>query len=578
MKLINFMKNILTGLYISLKRFPATILLSISIMVLLIVVSEFRPAEDTLSKISMVLALGIPLSLSIKLFFEGRNEDKSLKCAAIYTISAIFLILYYFFFLKNLNMVDITRYIAVSLTLYLTFLFIPYFPRREQFEMYIITIISGFFITILYSLVLYGGLSAILFTLDKLLGIQIVSKIYYYTFLFVVFIFAVSYFLSVIPLKDRILSPKYYPRLLKILLLYIVMPLLSAYTIILYIYFGKIIVAMQWPEGLVSHLVLWYSVIITLVLFFITPIREENSWARRFLKIAPKTLLPLLLMMFISIGIRINAYGVTEPRYYVVILALWIFSMMLYLSFTKKLRNIILPFTLAIISLISVFGPLSSFSISKYSQNKRLEKILLQNNMLVEGSIQGNTNISKEDKANISSILDYFNRAHSLKETKYMPSDFKMEDMNKVLGFGFTNPMYESPDGYFYFSRNREQIPLEIKGYDYLFDARYLMDRNSTNSDPLNAVYDYGNAVIKINYNGKEIYSKDLSSFAKQIVNRHGIQQKGTNLSDDEMILEEENDKVKVRFIIQSISGRNNGSNQNIENESFEFYMMVKIK
>ena len=160
--------------------------------------------------------------------------------------------------------------------------------------MYVITIFTGFFITLIYSIVLYSGLSVILFTVDKLLGIIIPGKLYYYTWLFVVFIFALSYFLTGIPLENQEITPKSYPKLLKILLLYIIMPLLTAYTIILYVYFGKIIVTWRWPIGILSNLVLWYSVIVTILLFFITPISKEINFANKFLKFAPKIILPLL--------------------------------------------------------------------------------------------------------------------------------------------------------------------------------------------------------------------------------------------------------------------------------------------
>lgn len=578
MKLLKSIRNVFTGLYVSLRRFPVTIFLSISIAVLLIAVSELKSADDTLSKIAMTLALGIPLSLSIKLFFEKRNGEKSIRLIVTYVISALLLALYYFIFLKDLNMVDFTRYIAVSLSLYLCFLLVPYFPRRENFEMYIIAVVSAFFTTLLYSLILYGGLSAILFTIDKLLGIQILSKVYYYTWLMVVFIFAVSYFLSGIPSKEKLLSSTDYPRLLRILLLYIVMPLLTAYTAILFIYFGKILLTMQWPEGLVSHLVLWYSVITAMVLFFISPIIEENNWARKFLILVPKLLLPLLVMMFISIGIRINAYGVTERRYFVVILALWVFSIMLYFSFTKKLKNIVLPFTLSIIALVSVFGPLSSFSISKYSQNNRLEKIFIQNSMLKDGNIQSNSDISKQNKADITSILDYFNRNHNLNEVKHLPADFNMEDMPKVFGFPYESPIYEHTDGYYYFSRNLQEGALDIRGYDYLFDTRYLINRNNNPAGELSAVYDYENSKVKISMGGKDIYTRDFTNFVKGLIDKHGIQQGENNLSEEEMSFEEENDKVKVKVIFLSISGRKNSINQNLENKNFDFYLMVKIK
>ena len=336
-------------------------------------------------------------------------------------------------------MVSMSRYIAFSLILYLIFLSISYLPNRKDFEIFVVRVFTRFFTTVLYSLVLYLGLAAILFTIDQLLGVNIKSELYYYTFLIVAGIFAPSFFLAGLPTKDEILSLKDYSRLLNVLVLYIIMPLISIYTIILYIYFGKIIITRQWPEGLVSHLVLWYSVISAAVLFFISPLLHEKTWPRRYMKYFPKVILPLIVMMFISIGIRINAYGVTENRYFVVALGIWVFLVMIYFATTKKLRNIILPLSLAVITFISVFGPFSSYSISKYSQNKRLTKIFIANNMIKDSKvIKASAVVSDEDARQITSILNYFDRNHSLKDVKRLPQDFKTSDMEKVLGVKYS--------------------------------------------------------------------------------------------------------------------------------------------
>lgn len=580
MKLMKYFKNMLSNLYLSLKRFPFTILLSVFILALLITIHELRPVEDTLSRIVMTLALGIPLSLSIKLFFEKRNEENTFKLFIGYGIGALLLVLYYLFLLPDdMRMVTTTRYIAVNLALYMAFLFIPYFPKKPDFELYVIVLVAGFFTTILYSVVLYAGLSAILFSIDKLLGIKVLGKVYYYTWLFVVFIFAVSYFLSIIPLKDNKLTLRSYPKLLRILILYIVMPLLTAYTIILYIYFGKIIVTMTWPIGLVSHLVLWYSVIVTITLFFINPIRDESSWADKFLKLAPKILLPLIVMMFISMGIRINAYGLTEPRYFVIILGLWIFSIMIYFSFSKKLRNILIPVSLAFIALISVFSPVSSYSLSKYSQRHRFEKILIKNNMLTEGKINTSKVVSKGDKVNISSILSYFDRNHSFKDLKHLPENFKIEDMEKVFGFSYESPFNESPNEYFYITSTKSlQGALDIKGYDYLFDMDSLYNRNTSESKDLDASYYHESSTIKITYLGNEIYKKDLDEFVKNLISKYGTSDKENIVPEEEMIFTEENDKIKVKVVFQHISGSKNNSTGEINSKGFDFYLLVKIK
>lgn len=579
MKFKEYIKAILNGLYLSLKRFPLTIMFSASVFLTLIVISETNPKENTLARIAMILALGIPISLCIKLFFEKINEKTIFKLLSVQLCGILFLIAYYFLFLNTMDMVSITRYAAVSTALYLAFLFIPYFLKKEHFEMYVITIFTGFFITIIYSIVLYLGLSAILFTIDKLLGIKVLGKIYYYTWLFVVLIFSLLYFLSGVPISHEEISVKSYPKLLRILILYIVMPLLTVYTIILYIFFGKIIITKQWPVGLVSHLVLWYSIIVTIVLFFITPIKSHNTWQNKFFKIFPKIILPLIVMMFISIGIRINAYGVTEKRYFVLILGIWLFFIMIYLSFIKRIRNILIPLTLSIVVLISVFGPLSSYSISKMSQNIRFENILIKYKMIKNEKIQSSPNISKKDKSEISSILDYFNKNHNLQDVKYVPKGFKLDDMNNVFGFSFVPQSYGSYMGYFNFITNQSEKSIDITGYDYLFDMRSLEnDASNTSISPLSASYNHETFIIKINYKGNQIYTKNLNSFVKNLVDKYGMLSKENALSPEEMTLTEENEKVKVKFIFLNISGNRNDLNSGINAKEINFYMLVKIK
>lgn len=577
MNFVKSIKKVLSGLYSSLKRFPLTIILSTLVAIFLVVISETHPHEDTLTRIAMVLALDIPLSLCIKLFHERRNEETTYKSLISYVIGGLLLFLYYFILLNDLNMIETTRYIAVSLALYLAFIFIPYLPRKEHFEAYVIILFTDFFITLIYSIVLFSGLSAILFTIDKLLGVKISSQFYYYTWLFVVFIFAVSYFLSGVPLKNQDLSAKTYSKPPKILLLYIGMPLLTAYTVILYIYFAKVIVLMQWPNGIVSNLVLWYSVVLTVVLFFITPLKNVDKWANKFLTFSPKIILPVLIMMFISMRIRINAYGVTENRYYVVVFGIWVFFVMLYFSFIKKLTNIIIPVTLSAVSIISVFGPVSSYSISKLSQNNRIEKILVKNNMLDAGNIKPSSNIPKEDKANISSILNYFDNNHSLNDIKYLPKDFKIDDMNRVFGFSFEDINSDTSQEYFYFTRSKLDDLIDISGYDFMVDRRNLMDGSKSNNN-LSVSYNMENSIINVKYQGKDLYKKDMNYFINSVIEKHATQPKDNVLPAEEMNFTDENENVKVTFIFRSLSGSINRSSRAIENKEHDYILLIKIK
>ena len=576
---------ILKGTVNSINRFPQTIAISTACVILLVYISEMTSGIngdfiEMLSRVTMAVALGIPLSLCINLFFERLEKYKKISLYFSYVGGSVLLILYYYLFLKDIGMmgtVSMSRYIAFSLILYLIFLIISYIPNRADFEIFVVRVFTRFFTTILYSLVLYLGLAAILFTIDKLLGIDIKGELYYYTFLVVAGIFAPSFFLAGIPTKNEKLNLNDYSRLLNVLVLYIIMPLISVYTLILYIYFGKIIITRQWPEGLVSNLVLWYSVLSAAVLFFISPLFNEKSWTKRYMKYFPKAILPLIVMMFISIGIRINAYGVTENRYFVVALGIWVFLIMIYFAATRKLRNIILPLSLAVITFISVFGPFSSYSVSKHSQNNRLNRIFLENNMIKDSSvIKAGTVVNTEDSRQISSILNYFERNHSLKDVKVLPQDFKISDLERVLGVKYTDEYNIGDNGNFYFNSSGALKPIDIKGYDYFFDSRSSGQQGSNSDFSIN--FDYESSMLRINKDGKDIYKKDLQDFANMLMDKYGINQDQKNIPSNEMSFEDENGKVKIKIQFTNLSGNKNTSTGKIESKNFEFYVIVKLK
>lgn len=583
MKIKETLFGIITGLKNSLKRFPLTIGVSTICVILMIYYTEvgLKSSEnfrETLSRVIMIYTLGIPLSLSIKVFFERKETYKNSLLYTAFIIGGIILALYYYIFLPDLHMVSITRYIGINLILYLTFIFIPYLSNNDSFELYVIRILTRFFTTVVYSMVLFLGLVAILFTIDELLGVNIRGEIYIYFWFTVVGVFAPSFFLAGVPVKNEKLELEHYPKLFRVLILYIVMPLISVYTIILYIYFGKIIITTQWPQGLVSHLVLWYSVISVSVLFLITTLLAKNNWAKRFMQVFPKVIIPLIVMMFISMGIRINAYGVTENRYYVVVLGIWVLLVMVYFSLAKKMRNIILPVSLAIIVFISIMGPISGYSISKYSQNKRFEQILARNNMLKENQlVKASSTISEEDKRELSSILRYFDLNHKLNNIKCLPTDFKLNNIEDVLGFKLSDEYNNYNEKYFNFNSWGSGDPLDIKGYDYLFDVRSVKTSDSEEGQ-LAIKYDYETSIVKIYMDSKEVYSKDLTDYVNTLLEKYGTKQMEKGLSPEEMSSVDENNKIKVKIQFYNISGRVDSFSGKIDSKALEYNILVKIK
>jgi hypothetical protein len=256
--------------------------------------------------------------------------------------------------------------------------------------------------------------------------------------------------------------------------------------------------------------------------------------------------------------------------------------MMLYFSFIKKRINIVIPITLALIALISVFGPLSSYSVSIRSQNNRLQAILIKNDMLQEGKIKtAPADISRDDKYEISRKLDYFSQNHSLQEIKCLPQNFKMVDMEKVFGFPYTP--YESPftdsHGFFYLKNSQYEGAVEIQGYDYLFGSMLLHERSAESTgSTIEADYDYQSSVVRVYRQGTLLYEKNLNPFVRELYNKHQPTAEEKSIPSEEMTLVEENEQVKVKFIFLHIMGDEDMTTGDVKLERAEFYLLVKIK
>ncbi|HOC08468.1 MAG TPA: DUF4153 domain-containing protein [Bacillota bacterium] len=581
-KIATLLKTLMTKLSSSLKRFPGTIALAVSVVSVLIYVNHMHSelsneTLETLQRTAMILALGIPVSLCIKTLFERMPAQNMLPRVLAYIGAAAGLVFYYLYLLQDFEMVAVTRYIALSFALYLAFTFIPYFYRRENYELYVIKLFTSFFITFLYSAVLFLGLAAMLFTVDTLFVLKLSEKLYFDIWLIAAGVFAPTYFLADIPQHREEVPPEYYPRVLKVLLLYIVMPLIIAYSTILYVYFAKIIITRQWPDGMVSHLVLWYSFISILVLFFVYQLRRSNKWVGVFVSYFPKLVIPLLAMMFVSMGIRIKAYGVTENRYFVLAAGLWVTVGFIYHILRKDVRNIFLPVSLALVAVLAVTGPWSAYNVSRLSQNSRFERILEKYQMIDNGGIvKAAGDLADEDKREISAIIRYFNSYHSLDDLKYLPEGFTVENMEEIFGFEYDYSRWPSDEReYFYYHVSVNQNLLDIEDFDYFADFSLYMQQDLVGAgEPLSVSYLYETGEFKIFIEGQEVYSANLPDIASELCEPLD---EGRELTADEMSYRDAAENMDVLYMFRNINGWKDTLSGRVDVESAEFYVFIKM-
>lgn len=578
MKIIHTVKLTLVNIKKSFERFPLTILISTLLAVSLIYTIETSHGldyikRDNLTRLNMVVGLGIPMSMFINLLAE-RFSNK-LKVIG-HSLGGAFLILYYNFLLPDFGMVPMTRYVG-TLILFVTVCFYALkIKKDENYEIFVMKVFSGLFVTILYAAVMYIGLAAILFTIENLFEVNFIDSIYIYIWLIVVFVFGVSLFLSKIPIKEDNFESYEYLMSLKILLLYIVVPLITVYTIILYIYFMKILVTWEWPKGLVSHLVLWYSSVSVGVIFLLTPIIEDNRVAKGFKFFFPKFILPILLMMFLSIGQRINQYGITEKRYYILVLGLWVFAVMLYFSIIKSSKNTIIPISLSIVVFLSIYGPISSYNLSKMSQNRRLENILEEKSMLVNGSIVANQDIDKDTKHEISNIIDYFYTYHELEDIIAFPDDYDLDDTKNLLGFEYS-PLFRVTDNFSYFGYHVDiyDLAIDVRDFEYYMNISSWRDE-LISLDGLDIIMDQDSFILSISEDDDILISVDIRELAEEVHMKSIDKTQYKTIEEiDDMTVNIDNENIKIKIIFNNLNGVIDIDTDEVDLKSAEFILLI---
>jgi hypothetical protein len=172
-------------------------------------------------------------------------------------------------------------------------------------------------------------------------------------------------------------------------------------------------------KGWVSSLVLAYAVLGLFCFLLLHPIKDndENKWVKSTLKYFYWSIIPLLGLLFVSVFVRINQYGITTERYYILGLSLWLAGITFYGVISKNLNIKLIPISLAIVHLLMVIGPVNGFMVSRISQQNRLEKLLLKDNLFDGTKIIANPKpIDKNDAEQIRSIVSYLVNANNIND------------------------------------------------------------------------------------------------------------------------------------------------------------------
>lgn len=408
----NALRNLIANTAVAVRRFPLPVLFSAFFCIVSISSTSQRDLKET---ILYILFCGGFWFIALKLFAESRAWTS----ARYYLVGmAVFAVIAWH--LSVANDASLPFHFLGS-GLFLSIFIAPFLNKQATSEQiwvfnYRLWIHIGF--TILAAIVLYLGLCAVIASLDVLFGISFYSNFYGDVWLVVATFFSPLLAMAGIP-KQLDETKQDYPKAIRIILSYIMLPLLCIYAVILYGYGAKILVSWELPKGNIAYLISAFGATGIIAYLASYPLHREQGIIGLFSRYFFKLLLVPLVLLAIGIGIRIREYGVTEERYGIALCLVWLALSALCVLTKPSNQGPKLVFSSIVILLIAAsFGPWSAVSVSTWSQLGRLETLLEKNQVLVKGAIQKPKEpLSGADRVAISSVMDYVVQT---KKTDYM--------------------------------------------------------------------------------------------------------------------------------------------------------------
>lgn len=549
---------LITSAKISFLRFPLTIISSIIAVTISIYLIEHEneiPNMLPYINIMLCMAIGIPLYFCVTVIFNKKGFNN--RTNIIFNLLATVILIAIYFSLPNIDSTHNTslpyiKYALYNITCHLLVSFIPFVFSKQLngFWHYNKTLFIRILASFVYSSFIYIGLIIALTSLKLLFDVNLHEQLYVEIWVVTIGVFNTWFFVSGIPNDFDILDTIYeYPKGLKTFSQFVLLPLLALYLIILYAYGSKILVLWDWPKGIVSYLIVFVSVLGILTFLLIYPYgnKAENNWINKTSKIYYILLLPLLVILFIAIFMRVSEYGITINRYAIVTLGIWLTIVCAY-TIIGKTNIKFIPTSLAIILILISVGPWGMFSYSEHSQVKRLKHILEQSKIIVNNklvnetiwihdslpSLNSNNDLKNEGYLNdslhneIKSILDYLDNHHgfslvkvwytqnldsiinsdtSKKENSYHYSE--AEIYMRTLGLKYEIIDSESEKSKISYNSNYNTLIKTTTGYDYLVTFN-IYNYNEIDEEICN--FDIDSTKYTLNYLNKKQFTLCIKS------------------------------------------------------------------
>lgn len=508
---------------------PFVVLIVMAIIWVCMVYSDYDNTQY-LQKYMFACLVALPLSIAFPLKAYIWDRKKSILHTAISAIWVIVGIVYYMCMPDNLDTInagEMTKIVWGIVLSRVGLFFIIAWEKKynESFtRVWWKEIISSVLMWWVAWLIIWGGISACLASLEYLFWVNIHSHAYGYVGVVSMIFIAWAIALIHIVNQDRVDTLPLYNRSMRIFWHYIFLPLTILYGCILISYGIKILITWVRPEWRVVYMVAWY-VWFWLLTWLTTYPSLPNSFIASAHRLLFISFFLTSFLMIRAIQLRIEQYWLTIPRYFVCVLIVWIIIISIGSLLSAKRRYIIMITTLIVLWLISVYwGPISAVSTSSSSQKNILVSVLSQNNIVLPLASWSLANVASWDIDKIYDSIYYLadngnnDTLHTLLPLDQIamldtqPSYMKTE---YILKYAWLN--YYNRDPYYNQDKNIEQYfswDSSVKPYGWQPDEISLIWYTS--------MYNIGNTgpmtsdIVSVS-RGQKTFSVDLKQYGEDI-------------------------------------------------------------
>ena len=331
-------QNAMRGAGATLRRFPLSLISGFVAYAAMAAMIDQSWGNEWAPRLLAIAVMGLALFTAARTSIERIGASKA-RLWLIYAVLAAALATLYALSRGWTDQLAVRRLIQLLLLAHLAVATAPYIgtDRPNGFWQYNRFLLLRYLEASFYTLVLFVGLAIALGALDKLFGVDVSTKAYFHLLAALALLFHPWFFLAGVPKDFEALDVRDdYPLGLKVFSQFVLIPLVTVYLFILTAYLGKVVITRTWPSGWIGYLVSSVSTTGVLALLLVHPIRRrgDTPWVNAYARWWFVALVPALVMLLLAVSKRIGQYGITEERYFLMVLTLWMLGISLYYGLT----------------------------------------------------------------------------------------------------------------------------------------------------------------------------------------------------------------------------------------------------